>query len=57
MTLVWHYQELNHINVNQLEIICVGTVALANCNFILWSGIVVVFLLVFEMFIIMNKVT
>lgn len=49
IVLIWDYHRFNHIYVNQLEIICVGTVALANCHFILWSDIVVVFLVLFEL--------
>lgn len=44
LTIIWQYSEFNCIYINQLEIICVGSVALANCKFILWSDILVVFI-------------
>jgi len=56
MTLIWHYHHFNRIYVNQLEIICMGTVVLANCNFILWSDMVAVILAVFELAV-NNKMT
>lgn len=40
--LIWQYCEFNCIYINQLEKIGVGAVALANCNFTLWSDILVV---------------
>lgn len=46
LTIICQYSEFNCIYINQLEIICVGTVALANCKFILWSDILVVFIYV-----------
>lgn len=57
IVLISAYHKFDHIN--QLEIICVGTVALANCHLILWSDIVVVFLVLCSLnwLLIINKIT